>query len=220
MKRPSASTPDHAEAHQGLAYVLAELGDEAGRCNGTGAKVFRIVPWLHCRIAEKGPRCPCCCWFRRWAATYRPAICWTTASSRRSWWCPSFTISKLPLPPHQVVFNAIGDADLAAPALAAAQSLVALTAAPVINLPSAVLATGRADHARLSQLPGVVTPATVTLPRELLASPEAAATLARHGFHFPLLVRTPGFHTGRHFVRVESPEALARRRGGTSREPN
>ena len=33
--------------------------------------------------------------------------------------------------------------------------------------------------------------------------------MARHGFRFPLLVRTPGFHTGRHFLRVESPEALA-----------
>jgi glutathione synthase/RimK-type ligase-like ATP-grasp enzyme len=80
--------------------------------------------------------------------------------------------------------------------------------APVINLPSAVLATGRADHARLAHLPGVVTPLTATLPRELLSSPEAAAAVERHGFRFPLLVRTPGFHTGRHFLRVESPEAL------------
>jgi glutathione synthase/RimK-type ligase-like ATP-grasp enzyme len=121
---------------------------------------------------------------------------------------PEFYDPTVPLPPHQVVFNAIGDADLVAPALAAAQSLLAGTAARVINPPAAVLATGRADHVRLSRLPGVVTPATVTLPRELLASPEAAATVARHGFRFPLLLRTPGFHTGRHFLRVESPEAL------------
>ena len=86
---------------------------------------------------------------------------------------------------------------------------IALTTAPVINSPSKVLATGRADHARLANLPGVVMPLTVTLPRELLESFDAAATLARHGFRFPLLVRTPGFHTGRHFVRVESAETLA-----------
>jgi hypothetical protein len=121
---------------------------------------------------------------------------------------PEFYDPKFPLPPHQVVFNAIGDADLAAPALVAAQAVVALTTAPVINLPSAVLATGRADHARFGRLPGVVMPLTVTLPRELLSSTEAAATVARHGFRFPLLVRTPGFHTGRHFLRVESLEAL------------
>jgi hypothetical protein len=53
----------------------------------------------------------------------------------------------------------------------AAQSVVALTQAPVINLPSAVLATGRADHAPWRILPGVVTPLTVTLPRDLLVSP-------------------------------------------------
>ena len=43
--------------------------------------------------------------------------------------------------------------------------------------------------------------------------PDAATTLARHGFEFPLLIRTPGFHTGRHFLRVETiaqlPAALA-----------
>ena len=71
----------------------------------------------------------------------------------------------VPLPPHEVVFNAIGDADLAAEALSAAQSVVALTTAPVINLPSAVMATGRADHARMAHLPGVVTPLTIMLPR-------------------------------------------------------
>jgi glutathione synthase/RimK-type ligase-like ATP-grasp enzyme len=122
---------------------------------------------------------------------------------------PEFYDPKIPLPPHQVVFNAIGDADLSAPTLAAAQSLLAFTSAPVINQPAAVLATGRADHARLSNLPGVVLPLTVTLPRELLASGDAAAGLARHGFRFPLLVRTPGFHTGRHFVKVENRDALA-----------
>jgi hypothetical protein len=122
---------------------------------------------------------------------------------------PEFYDPQVPLPPHQVVFNAIGDADLAAAALGAAQSVVALTMAPVINLPSAVLATGRADHARLGRLPGVVMPLTVTLPRDILTSPDGPAAVARHGFRFPLLVRTPGFHTGRHFLRVESAGALA-----------
>ena len=54
-----------------------------------------------------------------------------------------------------------------------------------------------------------MTPLTVTLPRELLAGPDAASTLERHGFHFPLLVRAPGFHTGRHFVKADSPGDLS-----------
>ncbi len=113
------------------------------------------------------------------------------------------------LPPHRLVFNAIGDADLAASSLDAAESLLARTTAPVINRPEAVRSTGRAAHARLSGIAGVVTPLTVTLSRELLLSPEAGQVLARHGFVFPLLVRSPGFHTGRYFLRVETFDALA-----------
>ncbi len=52
-------------------------------------------------------------------------------------------------------------------------------------------------------------PLTVTLPRDLLVSPEGPAAVSRHGFRFPLLVRTPGFHTGRHFLKVENGAALA-----------
>ena len=81
-----------------------------------------------------------------------------------------FTTPHTPLPPHQLVFNAIGDADMESPALAAAQRVLALTTAPVINQPAAVAATGRSDNAqRLSGIPGVVTPGAVTLPRALLA---------------------------------------------------
>jgi glutathione synthase/RimK-type ligase-like ATP-grasp enzyme len=116
---------------------------------------------------------------------------------------------ELPLPKHQLIFNAIGDADLDGKALTAAQSLVASSKAKVLNPPAVVMATGRADNAeRLSRLPGVTAPKTVTLAREVLASSDAEGALARHGLRFPLLVRTPGFHTGRNFVRVEDAGAL------------
>ena len=42
----------------------------------------------------------------------------------------------------------------------------------------------------------------------IAAMTDWAQSLARHGFEFPLLLRTPGFHTGRHFPRVERPEGL------------
>jgi glutathione synthase/RimK-type ligase-like ATP-grasp enzyme len=123
---------------------------------------------------------------------------------------PEFCDRSRPLPPHQLIFNAIGDADLAGEALAAAQSVVALSGAPVLNRPAAVMATGRGDNAgRLSAVPGVITPRTATLPREVLVSGDGAAALARHGLSFPMLLRTPGFHTGRHFVLVENAGALA-----------
>jgi hypothetical protein len=113
------------------------------------------------------------------------------------------------LPAHQLVFNAIGDVDVAAEALAGAQALLAHTTAPVMNPPAAVLSTGRCDIARrLSGVPGVITPNTIILARETLASPQAPNTLRRHGFEFPLLLRTPGLHGGEHFLRVEDSEQL------------
>ena len=199
--------PDHPEAHRGLAYVLAELGDEEGaqwhRRKGFQDRPVFALPYhgpgspvsLLMLVSSVGGNIP-----TRHLLDDRVFQTFVVV--------PEFYDPRIPLPPHQVVFNAIGDADLAAAALAAAQSVLALTAAPVINPPSAVLATGRADHARLAHLPGVVMPKTVTLPRELLTS-EGAAAVARHGFRFPLLVRTPGFHTGRHFLRVDSAEGLA-----------
>jgi tetratricopeptide (TPR) repeat protein len=200
--------PGHAEAHRGLAYALAELGDEEG-AERHRRKGFQDSPVVALPYRGPGPPVSLLLLVSSVGGNIPTRNLLDDRVFQTFVVAPEYYDLDKPLPAHQVVFNAIGDADLAAPALAAAQSLLALTAAPVINRPSAVLATGRADHARLSRLPGVVAPATVTLPRDLLSSGEAAATVARHGFGFPLLVRTPGFHTGRHFLRVESPEALA-----------
>jgi aromatic-L-amino-acid decarboxylase len=196
------------EAHQGLAYVLAELGDEEGAQHHRRIG-FEDRPAMALPYRGEGPPVPLLLLVSPVGGNIPTRHLLDDRVFQTCVVVPAFYHPKLPLPPHQVVFNAIGDADLDAPSLVAAQSIVALTTAPVINLPAAVLATGRGDHARLSRLPGVVLPGTATLPRELLTSPEAAATVARYGFGFPLLVRTPGFHTGRHFLRVESPGALA-----------
>jgi hypothetical protein len=59
-----------------------------------------------------------------------------------------------------------------------------------------VRVTGRTDNAeRLGGIPGVVAP--------------RIAPLSQAGdWRFPLLLRAPGYHTGQHFVRVETPDAL------------
>jgi aromatic-L-amino-acid/L-tryptophan decarboxylase len=201
--------PDFPEAHQGLAYVLAELGDARQaawhRRKGFEQRAVLTLPYrgdgspvqLLLLISTVGGNIP-----TRHLLDDR--VFQTTVVA------PEFYAFNQPLPSHQLIFNAIGDADLAGQALLAAQAVAALSGAPVLNPPAAVLATGRSDNARrLSGLPGVIAPATVTLPREMLNSADAAATLARHGLRFPLLLRTPGFHTGRHFVRVDRAEALA-----------
>jgi len=112
----------------------------------------------------------------------------------------------LPFPPHQLVVNVIGDADLCQPSLAAAANIIAeRSKAPVINPPASVMETGRAANAeRFAKIPGVITPKMKLLPRE-----EITAENLSHDFTFPLLLRSPGFHTGRFFMRVENEDSLA-----------
>jgi len=115
-----------------------------------------------------------------------------------------------PLPEHQLVVNGIGDVDVAEEALTAAEALLRLTSAPVVNPPAAVLATSRCQNAqRLKNLPGAVTAGTAAFQRSVLAGSDGPAALLQQGFAFPLLLRAPGFHMGKHFVRVESAEMLA-----------
>jgi hypothetical protein len=111
-----------------------------------------------------------------------------------------------PIPPHDLVFNAIGDADRCGAALERARAIVARLATPIVNRPERVLATGRAANAaRLGSLPGVRFARTEPLARAQVT----AANLAAAGWTFPLLVRAPGHQTGRHFAYCGTPADLA-----------
>jgi glutamate/tyrosine decarboxylase-like PLP-dependent enzyme len=196
--------PDHAEANQGLAWILEERGDRGGAARHLQMG-FANRPVVASPYRGEGP--PISVVLLAAAAggniPVRHLLDDTVFQTFTVF--VEFYDPAVALPPHRVVFNAIGDADAEAPALAAAQSVLALTRAPVINAPAAVAATGRSDNAqRLSGIPGVVSPAAVTLSRALLERQDALTTLARHGFEFPLLLRTPGYHTGRHFLRIET----------------
>ncbi len=115
-----------------------------------------------------------------------------------------------PLPPHRLVVNCIGDADLCSPALRAAQAILAQSSAPVVNPPSRVLSTGRAENAdRLRRIKGVVTADTASLPKELLVKPDGYAEVARRGLSYPFLLRSPGYHLGRYFRLVSNERDLA-----------
>ncbi len=105
------------------------------------------------------------------------------------------------LPPHDLVFNAIGDADFCRAALVAAEKLLEKTKAAVLNPPAKVLRTGRAENAeRLAETEGVRTSKTRFLQKDHVA----AADLS-----FPLLLRAPGFHTGQHFFKLDGVQDLA-----------
>jgi len=114
------------------------------------------------------------------------------------------------LPPHGVVLNAIGEADRCARALSIVERALAQDGVAVINHPAAVRATGRVANARrLGTLDGVVAPTIDMFRRADLIAPDGATLLVEHGYAFPLLLRSPGFHTGEHFELVANAAALA-----------
>jgi len=201
--------PAHAEAHQGLARTLEALGDSeaaashwrvgfAGhniverpyRGHGTAPRVLLLVSVrsgnipTHLILDD-----------RMFAVTALYAEFYEAAK---------------PLPAHDVLFNAIGDADLCGEGLAKAREIVSRSHAPLINPPERVVPTGRSENAkRLGQLDGVIAPKVGTVAKSNLISADAPSHLAQEGFEFPLLLRAPGFHTGRHFARVEHADDLA-----------
>jgi len=200
--------PDHAQAHQGLGAVLAGLGEhDAARPHfdkGFRDHFISSLPYrgdkppvhLLLLVSSGSGNIPV-------ASFLDDRIFATTAI------VADYFDASCPLPAHQIVFNSIGDADLCTPALKAAVRLTGRTSAPVANIPSRVIRTGRLANAkRLRGLPGVITPRMAAVPRSALTGLEGGAMLARQGFSFPLLLRAPGFHTGHHFAMVASAADL------------
>jgi len=206
--------PDHPEAHQGLGAVLSDIGDREG-----ASRHFRQGFRNHAvsTLAYRGARPPVTLLqlVSSGGGNIPTAAVLDDCTFLTSVIVTDYLDPKIALPPHQLIFNAIGDADLCQPALDAAIRLIDRTTAPVINDPRAVMKTGRIDNARLlGRLPGVVTPKTVAIARDRLAGPDGVSALAGLGFSFPLLLRSPGYHTGRNFVFVEQAPELALAAGG------
>ena len=200
--------PDDNKAHEGLSYILGDLGED-DKAEWHRQQAFRnryIIP-----LRYHGKAAPLT--ILELASTTGGNVRVQRFIDDRIFQTfvvlPEFYDPRTSLPPHQLVINGIGDTEVSQKALLAAEKVLALTCAPVINPPSAVLATSRSNNAaRLAAIHGVVTPRTVTLSRDQLSSSEAESILATHSLSFPLLLRAPGFHTGQHFVRVEKPSEL------------
>jgi glutathione synthase/RimK-type ligase-like ATP-grasp enzyme len=202
-ERALQADPDHAEAHQGLGAVLADLGDRTGarehfRRGFRGHAVSTLpyrgdkppVPLLQL-VSSGGGNIP--------SGLFLDSTRFLTTVVVADHYDPA-----TPLPPHRLIFNAIGDADLCEPALEAAMRIAACAEVPVINDPGAVMKTSRTGNAtRLAAVPGARTARTVAVARASLAAPGGVDALAAHGLSFPLLLRSPGYHTGRNFILVE-----------------
>ena len=201
--------PDHAQAHQGLGAALADLGERARAADhfqqGFRGHAVSTLPYrgdkapirLLQLVSSGGGNIPTSLFMddTRFLTTVVVA---------------DFLEPDTALPPHQLIFNTIGDADLCQGALEAARRITARAKVPVINDPAAIMKTGRIDNAaRLGKLAGVRTARTIAIARDALTGPDGAGSLGSRGFGFPLLLRSMGYHTGRNFIRVERAEDLA-----------
>jgi tetratricopeptide (TPR) repeat protein len=191
--------PEHPMAHQGLAYVLSELGDEEGALRHRGS-VFR-EPIIEGSYRGEGEPVRVLLLCSILGGTVSTAQFLDERIFLTTTLVVELFDDAAPLPPHHVVFNGIGDADRCGPGLVRAREILRLTDAPVVNKPDAVLATGRLENAsRLGALSGVVAPRMRRLTRAQAQHTPPA---------FPILLRAPGFHTGRFFVKVDRAEDLA-----------
>jgi hypothetical protein len=197
------SAPDHPDAHQGLANLLQDQGraDEAERHRQLSyrARLPTALPYR----GEGPPRRVLLLVSAVGGNVPTRFLLDETVFATTVLAVEAHAANPDDLPPHDLVFNAVGDADLCADALDQVEAIEARTPAPVINPAARVRVTGRAAIARnLAGAPDVTTPKVVLAPRDGL---EAAA----RAFDYPLLLRSPGFHTGRNFRKIDHPGDLA-----------
>ncbi len=201
--------PTHLQAHQGLSYVLAELGDEEGalfhrqkgfECQSVitqpyyGEKAPVSVLLLMSAIGGNTPT--------RWLLDDHEFQVHTVIVE--------YVQPTTKLPPHQLIFNAISDADLASSALIDAKVWLESAFAPVINPPSSLETTGRLAIAkRFRGIPGIIVPRVTRWPKTSFIDPTTREARLPQEWHFPILLRAPGYHTGRHFIKVDHERELS-----------
>ena len=188
--------PAQPDAHQGLSYLLDGVDEAAAEHHRTLGFTGRALTTRPYRgtghpvrvlqlVSARGGNVP--------TALLLDDATFLTHSVVADYAAPD-----LALPPHDLVFNAIGDAERCGAALHRAVALLSRTDAPVINPPGRIGPTTRAGNAALGRLEGVRTARTETWPRAALA------TGLPQGFAFPVLLRSPGYHTGQNFLRLEN----------------
>ncbi len=187
--------PAQPEAHQGLSYLLDGIDEAAAerhRRLGFTGRALTTRPFRGrgkpVRVLQLVSAC---------GGNIPTAILLDDSTFLTHSIVADYAAPDLVLPPHDLVFNAIGDAERCGIALQKAAALLARTDAPVVNPPARIRPTTRVGNAALGRLEGVTTPRIATLPRAVLTPglPD--------GFSYPVLVRSPGYHTGQNFLRLD-----------------
>jgi hypothetical protein len=113
------------------------------------------------------------------------------------------------LPEYDVVFNAIGEPDIAALFAERLQGFVSRCARPVLNPPEMVALTQRHRlPAFLGDIEEVVMMQCIRLERPPSSTAELSNLLVQKGLTFPVLIRPLGSHGGKQFERCETMAQL------------
>ncbi len=192
--------PQSAQAHQGLSHVLGRMGreEEAERHRQLG---FMAMPVIVSAFRGEGLPVSILLLSSAFRGNVPVEVPLNDSTFMTIKLFTDYYDPELPLPPHDVIFNCIGDADRCVPSLEAAQKILEANDATAINPPAAVLGTGRVDMAkRLRGIEGLIVPRVAELTRDEIERIE----------HFPVLLRPPGYHTGEFFELVRDRDELAR----------
>lgn len=116
------------------------------------------------------------------------------------------------LPPYDLVFNAIGDADVAAPLAARLAHFVRGCARPLLNPPERIAQTTRERiPALLGTLDGVASAPCIRLDAVPASVPALAEVLARARIALPVLCRPAATHGGAGVARCDDLDTLWQR---------
>ncbi|HEY1838362.1 MAG TPA: tetratricopeptide repeat protein, partial [Rhizomicrobium sp.] len=146
-RRALAVDPAHPQANQGLGQVLFAQGDRKGAEHHwkKGFVGHSVVSRPH---RGTGPAARILVFASPRDGNVPTTLMVDDRAFAITTLFPEYHDPSQPLPPHDLLFNAIGDADLCGDALEAARALVTRTQAPVVNQPQAVLRTGRENNAK------------------------------------------------------------------------
>jgi hypothetical protein len=196
--------PDFCSAHHGLATLYESMGDRL-RADQHWERAFANLPaWSVPYIGTTTPVRVLVVISGRGGDVVTHRLLDDRIMETTMLYADAFR-NGMPLAPHDVVFNGIGDPDSGEAPLGRARDIVDASSAPVINHPDCVRGTGRAGmRERFAGIAGVVVPRIERIRRDSITADE----LITRGWTFPLLVRAPGYHGGQQFEAVNDPADL------------
>ena len=202
FKKTLELAPDHVPSHMAI-YELAQI-----RGDRSTALMHQAVALTYQQVFTEPAATPkrsvlCTMAPGDWQANVPVDLLFDrkTTSWHKFYLLGDRQLQALQLPPHDIIFNAIAEADEAELPLHLCAQLVSQEGKPVINNPVAVLNTNRATMPDLLKDTGCNVPPTVRLTRAQVQAREIP-------FGVPFVIRPVGSHAGRDLEKIERLEDL------------